>query len=70
MQIPCVFYYYGSVVQPEVRDGDTSRSSFLGQDCFNCPGLFVYPHEAEYCPFKVCKELCFDGDDTKSLDCF
>jgi hypothetical protein len=27
--IPCSFYYYCSVVQLEIRDGDTFRSSFM-----------------------------------------
>jgi hypothetical protein len=42
MPIPCSFYYYFFALQLEVRDGDTSRSSFIACSCFSCPGfLFV-----------------------------
>ena len=44
-------HYYSSIVELEVRDGDTSRSSFLVQDCFSYPGFFVFPYEVEYCFF-------------------
>jgi hypothetical protein len=30
-------YHYCSVVQLEVRDGNSSRSSFITQDCFGYP---------------------------------
>lgn len=43
--ILCNFYYYSSVVQLEMRDGDISRSSFIGQVCFIDSGLFVFPYE-------------------------
>ena len=39
--VPCGFYHYCSVVQLEFRDGDSSRGSFIVQDCFSCPGLFA-----------------------------
>ena len=32
--VSCGFYYYGSVVELEIRDGDTSRSSFIVQDSY------------------------------------
>jgi len=32
MLVPYSFYYYCSVVYPEIRDGDTSRSSFIVLD--------------------------------------
>jgi hypothetical protein len=33
--IPCCFCYYSSVVQFEVKDGNTFSSSFVIQDCFS-----------------------------------
>ena len=35
------FYYYGCVVQSEIRDGYTSSTSFIFQDSFNYPVLHV-----------------------------
>lgn len=58
MSIPCNFYYYCSVVELEIRDGDTSGSSFIVQDCISYPGFFFLSDEIEYCPFKICEELC------------
>lgn len=39
---------------------------------FSYLGLFVFPYKIEYCPFKVCEELCwnFDGTCIESIDCF
>jgi hypothetical protein len=31
--ISCGFYYYCFIIQLETRDGDTSRSSFIVQNC-------------------------------------
>ena len=66
-----MFYYYSSIVELEVRDGDTS-SSFIVQDCFGYPVFFVFLYKVEYCSFKVCEELLwnFGGDCTESVDCF
>jgi hypothetical protein len=61
-----ILFFYGSVVQPEIRDGDTFRSSFIGQDSFSCPGLFVYSLEAEYCPSRSVKNCVFYEDCTES----
>jgi hypothetical protein len=55
----CLFYYYCSVVQLEIRDGDTSRSSFIVQDCFSYPRFFGFLYEVENCYFNVCKK-CVD----------
>jgi hypothetical protein len=70
--IPHHFYYYGSVVQLEISDGDTFRSSFIVHDCFSYPEFFVLSYEVENFNFKVCKELCwdFDGNYIGSVDCF
>jgi hypothetical protein len=73
ISIPCSFYYYYSVVQLEIRDGDTFRSSFIAHDYFSYPGwFFVYPYDIKNCPFKVYKELClnFGENGIESTDCF
>jgi hypothetical protein len=56
--IPGSFYYCCSVVQLEVKDGDSSKCSFVVQDCFVYPGFFVFLYEVENCSFKICEELC------------
>ena len=61
--IQCSFHYYSSMIELEVRDGDASRSTFLVQDCFGYPGLFVFPYEVEYCSFEVHEELGWDFDE-------
>ena len=40
--IPCSFYPYCSVVYLEVRDGDSSRGSFIAKNWFPYPGFFVF----------------------------
>ena len=57
--IPCQFYHDCSAVQFVVRDGDSSRISFIVQDCFSYPGFVVVVvlYEVENCSFKVC-ETC------------
>ena len=40
--IPCsIFYHYCSVIQLEVRDGDSTRSSFIVENNF-CYPVFFY----------------------------
>jgi hypothetical protein len=70
--IPCSFHYYGSVVQLEIKDSDTSSSSFIVQDCFRYSRLFVISYEVENFLFKDCKELCwnFNGHWIEFIDCF
>jgi hypothetical protein len=72
MSIPYGFYYYSSVVQLEITDGDTSRNSFNVQKNFSYSGFFVFPSEVGCCSLKVYKELCcdFDMDCAKSVDSF
>lgn len=36
----------------EVRDNDTTSSSFIVQDYFSCPSFIVFPYEAEICFFQ------------------
>jgi hypothetical protein len=43
--IPYRFYHYCSVIQLEVRDVDSPRSSFLVENSFSYPGVFVIPNE-------------------------
>ena len=69
MTIPDCFYYCSSIIEVNVRDGDTSRSSFFCvQECFGYPEFFVFPYEAEYFSFKVCED--FGRDCIESIDCF
>ena len=72
MSVPGCFQYCSSVVEFEVKDCDTSRSSLIVKDCFSYPWFFVFPYEVEYCSFKVCKEFCwdFDGHCIESVHCF
>jgi hypothetical protein len=49
--IPCSFYHNCSVVQFEVRDGDSPRSSFIAENSFCYPGIFVIPDEFGNCSF-------------------
>jgi hypothetical protein len=59
MPTQCSFYCYCSVVQHEIGDSDTPRSSFILQVYFRYPRSFVFPYEVENCSFKVCKLLEF-----------
>jgi hypothetical protein len=70
--IPCSFYHYCSVVELEVKDGDSPSGSFIAKNCFSYPGFFVFPFEIENCSFNVFENLCwnFDGDCVDSVDCF
>ena len=65
MSIPCCFYCCSSVVQ---CGGDTSSNAFIIQECFSYSGFFMFPNEADRCPFNFCKELCwsFDGNCVES----
>ena len=67
-----VFNHYYFVIQLEARDGDSSRSSFIVENCFGYPGVFFFPYEVENCSLHISKELCwnFDGDCIESVDCF
>ena len=51
MAMICCFHYYSSLIEIEIRVGDTSGSSFIVQDCFS------YPYEVEYSSFKV-RKVC------------
>jgi hypothetical protein len=59
MQILCGVYYYYSVVQLEISDGDTTQSSFNAQKCFRNPVLLLllllFPYEVENCFFEIYK---------------
>jgi hypothetical protein len=66
------FYHNCSVVQLEVRDGDSHRRSFSVENSFCYPGYFVIPEEYGNCSLKLYVELIwnFAGDCIESVDCF
>jgi hypothetical protein len=49
--IPCSFYHYCSVLQLEVKDGDSPRTTFIVENSFQYPGIFVIPNEFANCSF-------------------
>ena len=80
--IPCGFYHYCFVVEFEVRDGDSIRSSLIVENSFRYSGLVVVvvvvtvfvvvPKELENCSFYLAEvwSCNFDGDCIESLDYF
>ena len=61
--IPCRFYHYCSVVQLEVKDGDSPRNSFIFENSFCYPVFFFHPDEFENCSFYLCIELRWSFDE-------
>jgi hypothetical protein len=54
--IPCGFYYYCSVAELEVRDGDSPRSSLIVENSFIYAGFVVavvVPNEFENCSISM-----------------
>jgi hypothetical protein len=49
--VPCSFYHNCSVVQLEVRQGDSTRGSFIVENVFAILGFFAIPDEFTNCPF-------------------
>jgi hypothetical protein len=49
--VPCSFYHNCSVVQFEVRHGDSTRGSFIVENSFWYPRFFVIPNEFANGPF-------------------
>ena len=45
MPVPHCFDYYSFVVQSEVRESDSSRSTLLSQDCFGSLGSLGFPNK-------------------------
>ena len=43
--VPCSFYHNCSVVQLEVRHGDSTKGSFIVENSFCYPGFFVISNE-------------------------
>jgi hypothetical protein len=72
--VPCSFFppHNFSVVQLEVRHGDSPTGSFIVEKSFCYPRFFVIPAEFANCPFYLGEELSwnFDGDYIESVDCF
>jgi hypothetical protein len=50
--MPCSFYHYCSLVQLEVRDGDSPRSSFLVENSFHYLGLSSFSCKEFGCTWK------------------
>ena len=42
ISVPVSLYYCISKAELEVKDGETSGSSFIVQDCFSSPGFSVF----------------------------
>jgi hypothetical protein len=63
---------YCTVVQFEVRDSNTSRSSFIVQDSFSYLKFMDFSYEFGNYSFKICEELCwnFEGDCFEPVDWF
>ena len=57
MLIPSYFHYCSTVVEFKFRDGDTSRSFFLVQDCFGYPGFFAFPYAVSIVLLKSVKNF-------------
>jgi hypothetical protein len=43
--VPCSFYHNCSVIQLNVRYGDSPRGSFIVENSFCCPRFFIIPDE-------------------------
>ena len=55
-------FYSIFLIELDIRDSDTTRSSFILQGCFGYSRFFVFPCEVKFF-FKVCKALCLNVDD-------
>ena len=51
VSVPCRFYHNCSVVQLEVRHGDSIRGSFIFENSVCFPRYFAIPDEFANCPF-------------------
>ena len=62
--------HYCSVVELEVRGGDSLSLSFIVKNCF-CYSVFFFFFFFENCFSHVFEELCwdYDGDCIESVDC-
>ena len=69
---PCSFYHNCSVVELNVRHGNSVRGSFDVENSFCYPRFFIFPDEFANCPFHLSEELRwnFDGNCIESVDCF
>jgi hypothetical protein len=70
--IPCSFYHYCFVIQLEVREGHSTRSSFIVENSFLYPRFYVIPDEFANCSFYFHEELTWnsDGDCIESVHAF
>ena len=53
--VPCNFYHNCSVVQLEVRDGDSPRSSFIVENSVCYPGFLLFQMNLEIALFNSMK---------------
>jgi hypothetical protein len=72
MSIPWGFYYYCSVAQLDIRDGENFRSSFVVQDCCLSYPEGFFSCDIENLALKVCEEFCwnFVRNYIEPVDCF
>ena len=74
--VPCSFFFFFnhncSVVQLEVGVGDSTRGSFVVENSFCYPKIFVISDEFANCLFELGEELSwnFNEDCIESVDCF
>jgi hypothetical protein len=55
--VPCSFYHNCSVVQLNVRYGDSTKGIFIVENSFCYPRFFIFPDEFANCPFYLSEEL-------------
>jgi hypothetical protein len=70
--VPHSFYQNCSVLELKVRQGDSTRGSFIVESSFSYPRYFIFLDEFASCHFYLSEELGwnFDGDCIESVDCF
>lgn len=71
-QYPAVLYYYYSVADIEVRDGDFSQCSIIVRDCFGYPGVLFFNVKMTIALSRFYNKvgLEVDWDYIESVDCF
>ena len=70
--IPYCLYNCGFVVEPEVKQVDSSSFIFLSQDCFGYSEFLVFPYKIlkHFVLFLWKYHWYFDRDCFESMDCF
>jgi len=49
--IPCCFYNYSSIIQPEIRNGDISSSYCIVQYSISYPVFLIFKFKFKFLPF-------------------